>query len=504
MKRRWKTTIALAALCVLLLSGCVQTGPAKSADPFTKSAIKYGLAPMEDAGTTFQSDVVIVGGGGASVVGETADGLTWYLDPNAPRANELAVGKVMFVTGRGVGRVVDIRHKAGTLAVTIAPVSITDVIRDGDFATDHPVAMNKVVVQVTPKAFWADPDVLNADGPQTTAEFSGSTSGGHASATPPIASLARLDAVPPIPVPNLPRPRMPEPTIGSIAKVTSGAFNIKATCCSDGVGATFSYDKNGIRANGALALKIKKPDAQFNLTVVAGKVTGAEFLLKGAASLHAELNVGSADGHPYRGTSQPLGADMDFSIPIGTILGVPFSVTVSQLFVVMVNIPGDAKLTGVGDYKIGGQLGFKYDGHKLTNGASASFDANTAISGSSSLAVGVSSASLDYQVKFTVGIGAFGFVAGLEFEFASHINLTYGAPVGFNLDDNTIEQCKSAQGQLDVVYGVGYKLPKFLAQVVNFFLKYFNSDPIPASGGIHAVSNVANTYAVYPSNALCK
>lgn len=90
---------------------------------------------------TLQPDVVIVGGGGDSVRALTEDGLTYLLDPAADRAGELARGKVMFLTSKAVGRVLDVRRAGADLAVTVGPVELTDIIADGSFSTRAPVSL---------------------------------------------------------------------------------------------------------------------------------------------------------------------------------------------------------------------------------------------------------------------------------------------------------------------------------------------------------------------------
>ncbi|NED54547.1 hypothetical protein G3I24_27065, partial [Micromonospora aurantiaca] len=90
-------------------------------------------APAPGKDVTLQPDVVLVGGGSRTVRSVSPDGLTWRLDPGARDADRLAPGRVMFLTGRGVGRVLDLDEEGGDLVVTIGPVTLTEVIRDGTF-----------------------------------------------------------------------------------------------------------------------------------------------------------------------------------------------------------------------------------------------------------------------------------------------------------------------------------------------------------------------------------
>jgi len=119
---------------------------------------RYGAAPAPDPKVTYQPDVVFVGGGGGSVRGLSEDALTWRIDPGASGADKLARGKVMFLTGRAVGRVLDVRRDADDLAVTLGPVNITDVIRDGTFASDGPVSLEKPVRYDAGTPFWTEYD----------------------------------------------------------------------------------------------------------------------------------------------------------------------------------------------------------------------------------------------------------------------------------------------------------------------------------------------------------
>ena len=98
----------------------------------TASEVKYGIAPVPDPSVTYQPDVIIVGGGADAVRALSSTGLTWTIDAAAPRASELAEGKIVFLTNRAVGRVLDVRKDGSNLAVTLGPVAITDIIRDCD------------------------------------------------------------------------------------------------------------------------------------------------------------------------------------------------------------------------------------------------------------------------------------------------------------------------------------------------------------------------------------
>jgi hypothetical protein len=97
---------------------------------------KYGVAPIPDKSVTYQPDVIVVGGGADAVRSLSSSGITWTIDAHAPRAAELAAGKIIFLTNRAVGRVLDVRKDGDNLAVTLGPVLLTDIIRQCDIRID--------------------------------------------------------------------------------------------------------------------------------------------------------------------------------------------------------------------------------------------------------------------------------------------------------------------------------------------------------------------------------
>jgi hypothetical protein len=186
---------------------------------------------------------------------------------------------------------------------------------------------------------------------------------------------------------------------------------------------------------------------------------------------------------------------------------VPLTMVVTQRFTVEVNIPGQAKLVASGTVRLGAKLGFSYADGTYTNTSSATLDSDSSLKATNSIAVGISYASFDYNVRFTVGLGYLGFVAGVYLALATHALIAVGAPIGFNIAqgaEDPIEHCRSIQVDLFVDYGVGYTIPTTVQKLVNYFLKAFQADPIPASGGIaHGYDPVMTKFVVSPQSGFC-
>jgi hypothetical protein len=489
--RRYATLLGVVTV-VALLAGCVG-GSGGGSDPRSGDALKYGLAPHPDHGTTFQPDVVLVDGGASAIKSVSSDGLTWTLSATAVGVGDLEPGRVMFLTDRGVGKVAAVTNTPSGVAVTIAPVDLTEVIKDGDFGSKRAVPLSDPVVVSGEGAFWSDPERQQEAGVET----------GQGADLPTEPATFRVGG----PARSLDRPPAPSAIVAETAKASTGAFDLTAGCCSNGVGTDLKYAKNGLTMNGHIGLAMSKPTATFRLKIAGGKVQRAGLSVGGGGTISATLNAVTQPNKATNGTSPPLAMDFAFSVPMGEFFGVPLSMVVTQRFTMAVNIPGQAKLVTDGTVKLGSTLGFSYANGTFVNNTSATLDSQGSLKATNSIAVGISYAVFDYNVRFTVGLGYLGFVAGVFLAFGAHLMAAVGAPIGFNIAQGAtdpIEHCKSIQADLWVDYGVGYTIPTTVAKLVNYFLKAFNAAPIPTSGGLsHGWTPVLSKYEVTPQSGFC-
>ncbi|MEU8257180.1 hypothetical protein AB0C06_23270 [Micromonospora inaquosa] len=474
---------ALLTVTLVLLTGCERGDAAPTPpDPPTGAAAahqRYGAAPAPDPRVTYQPDVVFVGGGGASVRGLSEDALTWRIDPSASGANTLARGKIMFLTERAVGRVLDLRRDSGDLAVTLGPVDITDVIRDGTFASDGPVALENPTRYDAGAPFWAEYD---ADG----------GGAGGAASTAPVALR--------LPGSASDGQRGPVHAVrpgAFAAQRRVGGFAVTPICCAGGVGARFSYDGGGIRVVGTATLLMKKPTARFHLEIRGATVRRAELRIGGMAGLRIDI-AGATDSHQNINKRIPI--PLDFSVPVGEILGVPFSVTANQLIGVQTAFSAkDGNIKAAGEWSLGGSLGFGY-----ANGAFGVTDPwrlsvhNSITDSISGPSVGVNGIIVHYQAAFRAGLGALGFTAGLYATVTASVGLTVGSALGAPL-----VLCRSTQLGVYLNYGVGYTIPAGLTRAINVFLDLVNAGPVAATAGIGRADNVFNKLDIQPPKKIC-
>jgi len=476
MRRPAATVLAATVVAAVgLVSGCsgstISGHPQQSVTPVTldPAALHYGAAVSPKPGVTLQPDVVLVQGGGAAVRAVTDGGLTWTLDPAAAGVGKLAVGRVMFVTGRGAGRVINVRHSGDGTVVTIAPAGITDIIRDGAFTGDTPISLEDPLTYSAGDAFWS------AGGSTRDAGLPGNRFAAGRPTTLPV------------------------PTRGGSGSVTAGGFAVTAHCCKSGAELGFTYDGGDIRLAGSFALQMAQPHATFDLRISGGTVTRAKLELGGAVGIKVDI-AGAA--RAFHTVDKLIPIPMDFNVPIANVLGVPLSADVNQVFAVHTFFSSkDGNIKATGDWNINSALGFTYEDGAFKASAPTSITKKIAVLDTiSGIATGVTGIALDYQTRVTVGIGAFGFTAGLYFTFAIHLYLVRGSALG-----SPIAVCNMADLSLWTSYGVGYSIPKPVADLVNFFLEKFGSRPIEKRGGIGKDAQISfHKVAYQPDSDFCR
>ncbi len=97
----------------------------------TPSQIQFGIAPKRTKEVEYVDDVIIMEEGDKAIRSMGGNGMSWTFDANAPHVSEFQEGKVVFATGLAVGRVVGLKREGSTVTATLAPIQLTDVIKNG-------------------------------------------------------------------------------------------------------------------------------------------------------------------------------------------------------------------------------------------------------------------------------------------------------------------------------------------------------------------------------------
>jgi hypothetical protein len=411
------------------------SGKLPSAPSAGQQELAYGRAPVPGA-VKYQPDVVLVGGGAAMVRGVSGDSLTWSIDARAPHLDELQPGKIMFLTGRAVGRVLDVEKAGAVVKVTLGPVDVTDVIADGDVEVNEPLDASAM-------SFQTFPDVPGVD------ESSSGTASPTTSPTPSkfLAGLAQDRAHMLAPRANEP---LPPPSTGSSVEVSAGDWSAEVGRKVSGGSTEFSlktgYKVKGVTVGLEFTATMAAPTVKASLGFSGGALTRNEFSLDGLKNIKVSLISGTETGLSGNFKSRiEVPVEANFPLPAGPV---PFIVSVRFKFLVETAFSArNATLTANGELKVDGPIGFSG-----TNVFVPSVNPTTSpIDNMAGVSVGVNAVVFAMQLKVVVGLGIPAALAGPFGAVTVSYGLTNGSAIG-------IIQCRQASLDVVVGYGAGYTL----------------------------------------------
>jgi hypothetical protein len=415
---------------------------------------KYGIAPIPDSSVTYQPDVIVVGGGADAIRAESSNGFIWTIDGNAPHAVDLVPGKIFFLTGRAVGRVLDVHKDGNNLVVVVGPVDLTEVIRDADIHIDMPIDFGEAIA-------YSAPDL-----PGRVVSLARASTGDDA-VVRPVAFVtgpgSADDSQAVAPVPDV-----------------SGLVNFKVSpfANSSEVGLEVRSDGGGLKVLGQVAVHLATPRFVATFTIASGAVKEASIELSGAAGMTWKFQAGT-DAGAKANVNGLLQADPDFSIPIGGVAA-PLTVTVRQRFEIKTGLGvRNATLGATGDYTFHGSFKVGYFGGKWDVAGPLGFTAKQSmLQTAGGISIAASGVNMSHQMKVISGIGAHGFAAGPYFSFTSAVGVFKGSDLG-------MIPCKEATLVVRLSGGVGYQIPKSVTDAINGLLRLLGiNHRIAGEGGL--------------------
>jgi hypothetical protein len=502
----------------------------------SESEMKYGIAPRRSSAVEYQPGVIVMEHGDKAIRSIAGNGMEWQFDANAEHVNEFQVGKIVFATGRAVGRIISLKREGDSVKAILGPIQITDVIKNGKFKMDSPISADNVISYVAPDypqeaeshpqdkttsyQFGGGPRVERAVvvsrirgdiwTPMSVAE---TYSDGRRVAfqkvrdrwTTSHLAVARMDAslqvnpfrhmqraafqqqlpgVPGMQTPQFPQvpftPQPPANTAGTPPTVDVGDIRTVGVMNPSYIGVQF-YSKNapgGLAVFAEALMDVKDVHLHFSLDIVNSTIVTCGLDLGGALGVTLHM-----DSHTTRDFQVNLHkkwwVPIDLTIPIGlgNVAGVPFSVTFNMML--NVNTGFSAKqsiLTAEGDYTYTGGLwaGYKKNGGWQVTSAT-NLAARTDMGRSiQGISVGINSLAMAASIRAMVGIGAFGFNTGVY--------------IGMRFDGTLLRQadialpCREATIGVFLDSGVGYSLPGFFVDVLNKLLSAFTKYQIDRVG----------------------
>jgi hypothetical protein len=503
------------------LPGAAAAASADAKTPTQREAeVRFGVSPTRNSQVTYQPGVIIMEHGAEAIRSEGADGFTWTIDANAPGAAEIERDKILFATGRMVGRVLAVRSNRGELAVTLGPVELTDLIAEAHIDYQGPLDPTSMIVYVAapgyPGSFLKDPP--QKDGPEADA------------AKPPIAN--RIDGSSQVYtvsrsgdlVPFQPRSaRMPgirksnagpqQARLIATRYVTSdwrnqgfrsstllrsldGAVEAQAVSGGRGIGGAMAgvttqlldgfsflpsfhnglqlevpFQKDGLTFSAKANMKFTNPEFRFRLDIGDGLKTAA-IELSGVGGIDVEI-AGGTNGK-FKNVHENFYIPVDYSIPIPVAL--PFSAMFRQSMRIDTVITwNQAVISSAGSYSLGGKITAGVVNGAATGTAPIFVKTNYGMADSlKGLSTGVNGLVVGWGGKFIVGLGKFGLVVG---PYAS-LNVAAGVTLGSALQGGGA--CRASELDLSMKYGMGFAVPAWTVAALNQALDFFGFTRVKA------------------------
>ena len=503
----------------------------------TESERKFGIAPKRAPKIEYQPDIILMEEGDKAIRAFGTDGMTWTFDANAPHVNEFQMGKIVFATGRAVGRIIYMKREGDDVKVILGPVQLNDVIRNGSFAMDSPIDLKNVLVITTPD--MPEPrEVAAAEqketsslrkpwngwnrtvtifriskvGKRTPFSMSKTYADGRresyqrigrgwsrATATPAVISATRAGMshrkprlirtdwegqmmMPGAPGPALPRaPSLPDYALPSstmpLLHIPNSDLVALPFADSDSIGVQYRYEKNGLSFTATGSLEVNNARLKFFLDIGNGKVpTSAGLELSGAVGIKLHLKSHTTQEF-HVNAQQKAWLPTGIHIPLGGG-PVPFSLMFDQALVV--NTGYSAKnsiLNAEGDYGFdGGIKAGRFDGGwavKTPLKPTAKVDIGNTIEG---ISVGINSLVMGAELRAMVGLGVGDFGTGVYATLVFTGTMLRGTDIGL--------ACRQGTIHVTLYSGVGYAIPQWLTDAVNYVLSFVTDVRVDRVGSI--------------------
>lgn len=435
------------AVCVLGLD--VNCGGSKSGGHKGNQGVaRYGFGPAVNGSVTYQPDVVIVAGGSDSIRSVSSNGLVWTIDGHAAGARDLGPGKIMFATSEAAGRVVKMEPAGDDIAVTLAPVELTDIVRNGRITIDQSVNLDSLSFQPIPDLLGAisSPGNLSAEAPRGSAFASFSTRD-----VEPVTLAAwplQLTAAA-----ALQGEKPPPPAGTQQAKAKVGDWDVTAYKSATIIGLKGEHGllkAKGLKVGIDVYLEVENLHVVADVPVAQGVVGSSTFRIDGIRAIGINLEAGASEG---LGDNQHCKIELPIEISQPVIIG-GFPATLKFKFKFLVETAFSAKngnLRAKALWGLDGPLGF--DG---TTVLVPTFSVKKSIYDDfHGPSVGANGIVLAAEFRFGVVVGLPIAGAGPYAAVVTAVGLTVGSSIG-------IIRCRGASLNVTLKGGVGISMSKLL------------------------------------------
>lgn len=502
--KRLPSIAAVALLAIMAIgAGCKRAAPpgpvgaeqggatatiatTTAATALSEAERRFGVSPTFNKDVKYQPAVIVMEHGAEAIRANSSDGLTWTLDANAPHAAEIQKDKILFATGRAVGRVLAVERKGDSLAVTLGPVELTEVFEELHISHHEALDPSKMIAYYAPDSpgTYTDLDApagsssnllgapesrsasLYDSGDYRHTRWDGSDEASPRSAVWNPADRTQFSTLK-VALPGV-------AAFGALTDISVKDYRFSPNCCG-GLGVVIQYDKNGIKFTASAILTLKNPQIDMSLDILHG-MKNAYVDISGVGGLKVSISGGNSGD--VKNLNAIIQLPVDFSYPI-TGIGSPFSVVFRQSIRVGTILTGKgAALTAEGEYQYTGAIraGIRNQ-QPVATGPKMSATVTDLAETLKGHSMGVNALLLAYGAKIVVGIGAFNFVVGPYVGVDASVGTTNGsdlqAAIGY--------VCHSADVNLWMDVGVGFALPQVVVTALNEFLSLFHVKEISSS-----------------------
>jgi hypothetical protein len=497
---------------------------ARDPHTMTPSEVQFGVAPKHSPDVDYAPDAIIMEQGDRAIKSVASDGISWTFDANAPQVSDFQVGKIVFATGRAVGKVLSLQKNGSTVTAILGPIELTDVVTRGRFVMNQPVDADKMIAYVAPdwpgandSASYTQTAMMDGSGAAGASPLVVSTSS-HGVWTPTamsradivdasshqvrrhlprwarenfarydreLAALRRKQApgVPGMPqgVPRVPSIPMIDPgaskALGAVpsVNVNNNDVRIENVANNSYVGVTYYFVPKGSKmaATAQGLISLESPVVRAVLVINHSHIDSAGISMAGAAGIRLRMDANSATDKVINFHLSHF-VPIDFSIPLAGPL--PISLTFATFF--NINSAFSAKssmMASEGEYTFSGGIWAGRANGQWTVAVPAHFTAVKSLGNTAAgLSLGINSATLAFGIRTMVGIGAFGFNTGA---FAT---VRFGGSI--LLSPTESYSCRQGNIESWIDTGLGYQLPGFATAAINFFLTPITGKAIDAVG----------------------
>ena len=280
----------------------------------------FGVSPTFNKDVEYQPEVIVMEHGAEAIRANSSDGMTWTLDANAPHAAEIQKGKILFATGRAVGRVLAVKRNGDSLAVTLGPVELTEVFERLHFSYHGALDPSKMIAYYAPDSPGAYTDLNEEPSSKSLSAPSESRLASRSAVWDP-ADRTQLTAL---------KVQLPgTAAFGALTDVSVKDYTIVPNCCG-GLGVRINYDKNGIKFIASAVLTLTNPKIDASLDILHG-LKNAFVDISGVGGLKVSIKGGNSGDVKNLNAIIQLPLDFSYPIPVPiTGIGTPFSVVFRQ------------------------------------------------------------------------------------------------------------------------------------------------------------------------------